>query len=105
MGAKVELKDELIKSLCQKWKIKELALFGSVLRDDFDPSKSDIDVLITFEDRTSIGWEFAQIKTELEEIFGRSVDVVSKKALERSRNPFRKDTILKSYEVIYEQAS
>ncbi len=105
MAAKIELKEDLIKALCQKWKVKELALFGSVLRDDFDQSRSDIDILITFEKGASIGWEFAQIKADLENIFGRSVDVVSKKALERSRNPYRKDSILGSYEVIYEQAS
>lgn len=94
-----------IESFCQRWKVKELSLFGSVLRDDFNPQKSDIDVLIDFLPDAHWGWDIVTIKDELEQLFNRPVDLVSKRAIEKSRNPYRKQEILNSYEVIYEQAA
>ena len=93
-----------IETLCRKWKIKELSLFGSVLRDDFDPTKSDIDILIEFYPGTYWGLEIVDMKDELEKIFKRPVDFLNKKSIEKSHNPYRKKEILGSYEVIYEQA-
>ena len=94
-----------IKDFCQKWKIREFALFGSVLTDDFDPKRSDVDVLVTFFPDTSWGWDIVDMKEELEKIFKRRVDVIEKEAIEKSKNPYRKKEILSSYEVIYEQAA
>ncbi len=94
-----------IEMFCKKWKIQEFALFGSVLRDDFDPQKSDIDILYVFSSDAKWGWDIAKMKDELENIFNKSVDFVSKRAIEKSRNPYRKQEILNSYEVIYEQAA
>jgi predicted nucleotidyltransferase len=94
-----------IKKFCIKWKVTELALFGSVIRNDFDPIKSDVDVLITFEENHSWGWEIVTMKEELEEIFKRPVDLVSKRAIENSKNPYRKNEILNSYEIIYDQTA
>lgn len=83
---------------CRKWRIKEFALFGSVLRDDFRPD-SDIDVLVTFEDDAGWSlWDLVDIQDELKALFGREVDLVEKRAL---RNPFRKREILSTHEVIY----
>jgi len=102
---KIKIPTKEIGSFCKKWNIKELALFGSVLRDDFDLKKSDIDILIEFLPGVYWGWKLAEMKRELEALFNRPVDFVSKRAIERSRNPYRKKEILSSYEVIYEQAA
>ena len=97
----VNLSQQKIEKLCKKWKIKELALFGSVLREDFDTEKSDIDVLITFLPDVVWGWDLVEMKDELEAIFGRRVDFLEKKVLEKSKNPYRREAILSTHEVIY----
>jgi predicted nucleotidyltransferase len=83
---------------CRRWRIQELALFGSVLRSDFRPD-SDVDVLVTFEpDAPWTLWDLSRMRAELKELFGREVDLVEKKAL---RNPFRRQAILADQRVIY----
>jgi uncharacterized protein len=83
---------------CRRWRITEFALFGSVLREDFRPD-SDLDVLVSFEpDAPWSLWDLSTMRQELEEIFGREVDLVEKKAL---RNPFRRHASLTSKQVIY----
>lgn len=84
--------------LCSRWKIRELALFGSVLRSDFGPD-SDIDCLVTFapEARWSL-FDLVGLQDELESLFGRPVDLVEKNAL---RNPFRRREILRTHRVLY----
>ena len=90
-----------IDSLCRKYNFKELSIFGLFLRDDFN-EKSDIDLLYTFHDNNKYGlFDIIRIKKELENIFGRNVDFVSRKAVERSRNIYRKKAILKNTKVIY----
>jgi predicted nucleotidyltransferase len=87
-----------IHEFCSRWKIRELAVFGSVLRDDFTPN-SDIDVLVSFFEDAQWGlFEFVDMKGELEIIFGRKVDLIEKEGL---KNPFRKKEILESCKVIY----
>jgi hypothetical protein len=94
-----------IETFCKKWKVKEFALFGSILRSDFNIKTSDIDVLISFLPSEDWGWEIVTMKEELELIFNRKVDLIEKIAVEKSRNSIRKNEILKSYEVLYEQAA
>jgi uncharacterized protein len=90
-----------IQKTCKRWKIKELALFGSVLRDDFR-SDSDIDLLVTFEPDAKRGLtETFQIQDEFQAIFGRKVDLIVKSAIERSDNWLRKKNILESAQNIY----
>jgi len=93
-----EIPQERIAAFCRKWKIKELALFGSVLREDFGPD-SDVDVLVTFE--PDVPWslfDWPDMTDELKVIFGREVDLVEKAGL---RNPYRRYTILTTREIIY----
>ncbi len=90
-------RDRII-AFCRKWKITEFSLFGSVLRDDFRPD-SDVDVLVNFE--SSATWDlfdWVDMTEELEDIFGRTVDLVEKGAI---RNPFRQHTIHSHKEVLY----
>ncbi|MBE0535635.1 MAG: nucleotidyltransferase family protein [Phycisphaerae bacterium] len=95
---RVALPHRQIKDFCLKWKVSEMALFGSVLSDNFRPD-SDIDVLVSFQNDAEWGlFEFVDMSDELEAIFGRKVDLVEKEAM---RNPFRKQAILAAHEVIY----
>jgi hypothetical protein len=96
---------EQLVSLCRRWKFTELALFGSVLRDDFRPD-SDIDVLVTFEpDDPWSAWDMIEMRDELSSLFGRSVDLVEKSAVEQSPNPVRRRHILDNHRVVYAAAT
>ena len=95
---RITLPQKRIKDFCLKWKVSEMALFGSVLSDEFGPD-SDIDVLVSFKDDAGWGlFEFVDMIDELKTVFGRNVDLVEKDSL---RNPFRKKAILAANEVIY----
>ena len=97
----IDIPREKINEFCTRWKIREFAPFGSVLREDFGP-ESDIDVLVTFdEDARRTLFDIVDMEEELKEIFGRSVDIVSRRGIEASRNPIRKKAILSSAEEIY----
>jgi predicted nucleotidyltransferase len=90
-----------ITAFCQKWKITELALFGSVLREDFRPD-SDVDVLVTFSQDSDWGVDhLLDMKEELEALFGRAVDLVEKRLVEESRNYIRRKHILSHMEAVY----
>ena len=97
----IQLPHDQLTEFCQRWKVRELALFGSVLRDDFRPD-SDVDILITFAPEAKRGvFVLAQMQEELETLFGREVDLVSKRAIERSQNWIRRQNILEFAQVIY----
>ncbi|KAF5429477.1 hypothetical protein C5S36_15410 [Candidatus Methanophagaceae archaeon] len=99
--AQIELPREQIAEFCKKWKIREFALFGSVLRIKFH-ADSDIDVLVTFDvDAKHTLFDLVHMQDELKEIFGREVDIVSRRGIESSRNYIRRDAILNSAEAIY----
>ena len=94
----MEIPGDKIISFCLQWKVRELSLFGSVLRDDFR-SDSDVDVLVSFfEDARWSLFDLVDMADELRSVFGRSVDLVEKEAL---RNPFRRQSILSTRKVIY----
>jgi predicted nucleotidyltransferase len=91
-----------ITEFCHRWKVVELALFGSVLREDFDLD-SDVDVLVSFE--TGARWslfDLVAMQEELKTIFNRSVDLLERAAVEQSENYIRRKNILGNLEVIYE---
>jgi len=90
-----------IERLCRKWRIVRLELFGSALRADFRHD-SDIDLLATFEE--GIFWSafrLHQAEQEFSQLFGRKVDLISRRALERSDNPIRRKAILEHTELLY----
>ena len=98
---KIQLPKDKIKDFSDRWKISELALFGSVLRDDFRPD-SDIDLLVTFSpDADWSLFDHVQMQQELANILGRRVDLVSKRAIERSQNWIRRREILETAKIIY----
>jgi len=97
----LELPVDKLADFCRRWKIVELALFGSAVRDDYGP-ESDIDLLARFADDAA--WsilDHVRMEDELEALLGRQVDLVSRDAVERSRNWIRRNAILSSAQVIY----
>ena len=91
----------LLTTFCERWQVSELALFGSVLRDDFGPD-SDIDVLVSFApgSRHTL-FDMCRMEAELTEALGRNVDLVSRRGIEASSNHLRREAILGSAEVVY----
>ncbi len=98
--ARIKVSQDVVAEFCQRWKITELSLFGSVLREDFG-RESDIDVLVSFKPGNVPGLGFVSMADELESLFGRSVDVLARSAVERSQNRLRRKEILGSAKVIY----
>ncbi|MBI4965244.1 MAG: nucleotidyltransferase domain-containing protein [Desulfomonile tiedjei] len=97
----IDLPEQKIAEFCARWEVVEFALFGSVLTDDFGP-ESDIDVLVTFSpDAKRTLFDMVDMKDELEAIFGRKVDLLSRRGVESSRNPHRREAILSSAEIIH----
>jgi predicted nucleotidyltransferase len=95
---KIPISHPKLFELCKRWKITELALFGSVLSDDFR-TDSDVDVLVTFDpDANWSLFDLVELQAELKALFGREVDLVEREGL---RNPFRRRSILSSLEVVY----
>jgi predicted nucleotidyltransferase len=93
-------KDE-IATFCRRWKVRELALFGSVLRQDFGPD-SDVDILVTFSQNAEWSlFDHVQMQHELQALFGRDVDLVSRRAVERSENWLRRQEILSTARVVF----
>ncbi|MHB0980671.1 MAG: nucleotidyltransferase family protein [Thermoleophilia bacterium] len=98
MTAALHIDNALIGEFCRQWDIRELALFGSVLGDRFGPD-SDVDVLVTFAPNARWNlFDFVEMASELENMFGRHVDLVEATAI---RNPFRRQSILGSRHVIH----
>lgn len=99
----IPLPMDAIREFCQRWSIVEFALFGSVLREDFN-SESDIDVLVQFrEDAHLTLFDLVKMGDEIEAIFGRKVDLIDRKGVEESPNYLRRKEILNSARVIYAQ--
>ena len=91
-----------IEAFCKEWRIVEFSLFGSALRCADFTDASDVDVLVVFADGARISlFDMVDMQDELEDMFGRKVDLVSKWAVERSRNKFRRSSILDSARVVY----
>lgn len=99
--SKITIDREKLEAFCRRWKVRELALFGSVLRDDFRPD-SDVDVLVVFD--ANAHWDFEhlqEMRKALEGLCGRSVDLVEKRLIEQSENYIRRKHILSSAERVY----
>jgi predicted nucleotidyltransferase len=97
-NVRIDVPRDSIEVFCRKWRVRELSLFGSVLRDDFRPD-SDVDVLVVFDDDAGWDlWDHLHAEEELAQLLGREVDLVTKSAV---RNPFRRHHILNHRKVIY----
>lgn len=96
MATQIHLDREQISEFCRRHHIRKLALFGSVLRDDFGPG-SDVDVLVEFEPGHVPGLSFLAMEEELSGILGRKVDLNTEGFL----SPYFRDRILAEAEDQY----
>ena len=97
MSAKIAIDQQQLAAFCKKWSVAELALFGSVLRDDFRPD-SDVDVLVTWlPDADVTMLTIGAMAADLEDLVGRTVDLVPKSGLK----PFVRDEVIRTARVLY----
>jgi predicted nucleotidyltransferase len=90
-----------IGEFCARWKVQELALFGSGARGTLRPD-SDLDFLVSF--RPEASWsllDHVRMETELADLVGREVDLVSRRGVERSTNAIRRTAILEEARPVY----
>ena len=89
--------DDVLDDLCRRYGIKELALFGSIVRGDFH-ADSDIDVLVEYQPGVRNGlFAFVRLQRELESILGRKIDLVPKDGLK----PLIRDHVIDSSQVLF----
>ena len=101
MTTRIAVSPQWIVAFCSRWGVTELALFGSAVRDDFGP-ESDVDLLVSFDPgaRRTL-FDIVRMEDELRAMFGRNVDLVTRAAVEGSRNHIRRKAILESARVLY----
>jgi predicted nucleotidyltransferase len=97
----VPIDDEAIAGFCTKYGVAKLSLFGSVLRSDFDPARSDVDVLVEFlpGEQKSL-FKLMEMEQRLAELFGRKVDLVTPGGLSK----YFRDDVMASARVLYDSA-
>ncbi len=97
----IDIPKEKIAGFCKKWRVREFSFFGSVVGKNFRPD-SDVDVMVDFEpDSRHTLFDMVSMKEELEGIFGREVDILTRRAVEESLNYIRRKGILSSLEPVY----
>ena len=104
MQAEIEEKRESFAALCRRYGVARLEVFGSAARGiDFDPKRSDFDFLVEFDQRSDVPplKQFFGFAEALEQLLGRSVNLVERAAIEKSRNYIRRRAILRDAETIY----
>jgi len=97
--ARIDIPRDRIAEFCRQNQIRRLALFGSVLRDDFTP-RSDVDVLVEFEPGTRVGLRFFTLEEELSRLLGRKVDLNTPGFLSK----YFRDEVIAEAEVQYDAA-
>ncbi len=92
----IPIPHDRIAEFCRKWGIRKLSFFGSVVRDDFDPERSDVDVLVELKpDTPARGLDYFGAEIELAEIFGRKVEMVNQ--IRDVLWPYVKDDLVLEY--------
>ncbi|MGB0562905.1 MAG: nucleotidyltransferase family protein [Spirulinaceae cyanobacterium] len=106
---RMNITPQQLQAFCQQWQIQELAVFGSILRDDFrqhGANPSDVDLLFRHLPKTNMSLlRRVKMKTELEALCHRPVDLVMISEVMASHNPNRKKHILESARLLYVQGS
>ena len=103
MQADIARKRDALAEICRRYGVARLEVFGSAARGaDFDPGRSDVDFLVTFEPLVRKDLvAFVDLKEALEQLLGRSVDLVEREAVEASRNYIRRRSILNQAITVY----
>jgi len=95
--ARIDIPKDEVAAFCRRHHIRRLALFGSVLREDFTPD-SDLDILVEFDEGHTPGWAFFDMQDELSTILGRKVDLNTPGFLSR----YFRDQVIREAVVAYE---
>lgn len=105
LQSRLGLTQEQLAEFCQRWKVVELAPFGSVLRDDFRPD-SDIDIMVEFHPTACPTFStLDRMEAELKIMLDREIDLITRQGIASSRNYLRRHEILSSAQVIYATGS
>lgn len=96
----IEAHRDKVTELCRQYHVRQLEVFGSGVRQDFDPSRSDVDLLVEFEPGSSLKAldQYFGLKESLESLLGRPVDLVVAGAV---RNPYLRASIARDRETLY----
>lgn len=101
MEPRIPIDQEKIAAFCEKWKVVEFSLFGSVLTDEFRPD-SDVDVMVEFEkDAHPTLFSMVDMEDELTELFGRKVDLLTRRSVVSDENYIMRKSILSNTRVVY----
>ena len=101
MNPRILIDKDKIAAFCEKWKIVEFSLFGSVLTDEFRPD-SDVDVMVEFAEDARWGmWDLYDMEEGLKAIFGRKVDLMTRRSIVRSENYLMRKSILAGARTFY----
>lgn len=98
---KIRIPKTKIADFCKRWNVSEFAIFGSAVGIGLRPD-SDVDVMVSFSKDANVSlFEMTRMQDELQIIFGREVDLVTRNGVENSRNYLRRKAILESAQVIH----
>ncbi len=101
---RTDVTEAQIAQFCRTWNIVRLELFGSILGDDFG-GESDVDLLVVFApDAHPTMFSLVRMEDELTAMFGRKADLVERQAIEQSPNWIRRQSVLASTQLIYDEA-
>jgi uncharacterized protein len=101
MSSRIAIDRMKLADFCREWRLIELSLFGSVLREDFGP-ESDVDVLVSFEPHAQPSLrDLLQMQQQLEALFCHRGDLLTRRSVEANENYIRRKAILDSAEAIY----
>lgn len=104
IAARVPIPEDKIEKFARKWDVQRFELFGSVLRNDFDPVRSDVDVMVTLSpERRYTLFDIAHMEDELAHLFGRNVHLTERSTVEKSENYIRRRSILLESQLVYER--
>ncbi len=101
---RIAVAEDDIVAFCERWDIDEMAVFGSVLRDDFGPD-SDVNLLVTFSPNAYQKYSYFdlfEMEREIGDMLARRASISTRYAIECDDNDLRRKEILESAEVIYE---
>jgi uncharacterized protein len=100
MPLALDIDQERLAALCRRYHVAKLELFGSRAKGTARPD-SDVDLLVTFVGDRTPGLAFVTMAEELEALFGRHVDLLTRDTVERDENPIRRISILSRIEPLY----
>ena len=104
INSNVAVDEAKLTDFCRRWKISQLAVFGSARRPDFRPD-SDVDFLVSFLPEADWSlFDHVTMESELSDLIGRGVDLISRKAVEASSNWIRREAILTGAEPLFDAA-